>query len=77
MSCCRVYTIIATASPCLLNLQDGSQVVSINLHGATVRPINSDGDFLIQGLNSGAKVSADSLFTQATIEAQIAACHAL
>ena len=74
MSCCRVYTLLETDSPCLLNLQDGNQVVSINLHGATVRPI--DGGFLIQGLNAGAKVAPDSLFTQADIEARIAACHA-
>ena len=74
MSCAKVYTILDTGSPCLLNLQAGNQVVSINLHGATVRQTESSGVFHIQGLNSGAIVSPDSSFTKEDIEDLIASC---
>jgi len=76
MSRCKTYSIVATDCPCLLQLQDAhGNIVAINLEGATVRPIDSDGNFNIQSPTGGALVSSDSSFTESDIEALICNCH--
>lgn len=77
MSRCKTYSIVATDCPCLLQLQDAhGNIVAINLEGATVRPIDADGNFNIQSPTGGALVASDSTFTESDIETLICNCHA-
>lgn len=77
MSRCKTYSIVATDCPCLLQLQDAhGNIVAINLEGATVRPIDADGNFNIQSPTGGALVASDSSFTESDIETLICNCHA-
>lgn len=76
MSRCKTYSIVATDCPCLLQLSDThGNIVAINLEGATVRPIDADGNFNIQSPTGGALVASDSSFTESDIETLICNCH--
>ena len=78
ISSCREFTIVASDCPCLLQLQDTlGNVLSLNLHGATVRPYRGSTDFHIQTITGGAKVDETlSTFTAADIEDLICQCAA-
>ena len=75
MTTCIKYALSPDSCPCHIILQNGSQETPINLSGATVRNIGNNGDFHIQGLTSGARVSSSSDFTIEEIRDFICECN--
>lgn len=77
MSTCTIYTLGVSTCSCQLVLLEGTKETAINLFGAQVwHTPDTTGNFVIQGIKSGARVSAASGFTLADIELLICSCHA-
>lgn len=80
MSCCKIYNLLESDSPCLLKIQENTRTIAINLFGSVVFPISdvygNGSGFSIKTSSGLINVSSESDFTAADIEALIAECHA-